>query len=524
MIDQDLEFSKAEFFEAIKYRPHKGQVQIHGAFELPGVKTVLACCGVRFGKSKAAAAEMAYEAVRPRAGTPVNPKGEFMGWVVSFDHTSAQVVFGMVYDILKEYLQGHVTKNESQGIITFTNLSGARGTIMRRTTGDAGGKGKLTSYAVDFIVVDEAAKITHGIDIWENQLSTRLVDRQGRSLHISTPMGVEGYFAEIYRRGQDRNNKDGFVSVQLPTWLNPYIPRSEIKRAKRTMREKAFRQEFGAELLADSGMVFGKDEIAAICRGRLEHPIPGAEYFGGLDLGMTNDYTVLTIARQPLPGEFPQVPRIVYILRFPRLHIKHQINKIKAICDDYNGATLNVDENGIGKSIYQQMVDAGLPVRAVYTTGTGENSKINQIDHAMTVVEQGRIMLPGGDLIPTYIKELTTYQWEKTPSGRRTANAPEGAHDDCVASFLLTCWWLPPSDETSAGQIWHKGHATQKDVPLPAIGQRPERPNRMPFKVSGDAAAEEVEDMIYSQHTRQQRRNLWGGGRRLGLGGFGRRG
>ena len=517
-----IEFSKRDFFDAIKYRPHRGQVQIHGAFELPGVKTVLACCGVRFGKSKAAAAEMCYEAVRPREGTPVNPKAEFMGWIVSFDHPSAQVVFGMCFDILKEFLDGHVTKNESAGIISFTTLSGSRGQIMRRTAGDAGGKGKLTSYAVDFMVIDEAAKIRHGIDIWENQLLTRLVDRQGRSIHISTPMGVEGYFAELYRKGQEKN-KEGLVSLQLPTWLNPYIDKKEIAAARRRMREKAFRQEFGAELLADSGMVFGKDEVSAICRGRMEEPIEGADYFGGLDLGMTNDFTVLTIARQPMKGEVPQVPRVVFVLRFPRLHIKHQINKIKKVCEEYNGCTLNVDQNGIGQSIYQQMVGEGIPVRGVYTTGVGDNSKINQIDHAMTIVEQGRIMLPAGDLIPIYVKELTTYQWEVTPGGRRTANAPEGAHDDCVSSFLLTCWWLPPSEEAAAGNVWHKGMAVVPTPPPPGLGQRPGAESRRQFVVSGDADPEEVEERIYSQHVRQQKRDLWKGSKGLGLGSWGRR-
>lgn len=511
-------FSKAAFFKAIGYKPHRGQVQIHGAFELPGVKTVLACCGVRFGKSKAAAAEMAYEAVRPRVGTDVNPKAEFMGWIVSFDHASAKVVFGMVFDILKDYLKGHVTKNESEGIITFTTLSGSRGTIMRRTTADAGGKGKLTSYAVDFMVVDEAAKIRQGIDIWENQLSTRLVDRQGRSLHISTPMGVEGYFAEIYRKGQDPKNLDGFVSVQLPTWLNPYIPKEEIARAKRTLREKAFRQEFGAELLADSGMVFDREDIERICRAQFEEPIEDAEYFGGLDLAMTNDYTVLTIARQPLRGEVPQVPRVIGIWRFHRMHIQGQINKIKSICERYNGATLNVDENGIGKSIFEQLVSAGIAVRAVYTTGSGDNSKMNQITHAMTIVEQGRIMLPSLSLIPIFVKELVTYQWEVTPSGRRTANAPEGSNDDCVSSFLLLCWWLPPSDEAAAGQVWHRGMSKVQNVEIKGAKPRPE------FRVSGDADPEEVEDVVYSQHVKQERRQgLFGGSGGLGLGGWQRR-
>lgn len=489
--------SKAAFFEACKYTPHRGQVQIHGALEMPETRTMVAVCGTRFGKSKAAAHEMAYEAIRPRPKTDVNPKGDFMGWIVGPDHTAAKVVFTMVYEILRDYLKGHISKNESDGTIILTNMNGAKSVIMRRTTNDASGKGKLTSYAVDFLVVDEGMKIRGGVDIWENQLSTRLIDRQGRSLHISTPMGIDGYMAELYRRGQE--GEEGLVSVKLPTWLNPYIPKAEIRKARRSMRQRAFDQEYGAEMLADSGMVFDRVDLDAISRGELEEPIEGAEYFGGLDLGMTNDPSVLTIARQPMRGEFPQIPRVVYILKLNRAHIKHQIHKFKKVCDDYNGAALHVDENGIGKSIFQQMVAEGMNVRAIYTTGSGANAKMNQILHAMTVVEQGRIMLPKADLMTYYRKELEVYQWDVTPSGNKTANAPEGMHDDCVASFLLTCFWLPPSDGGVEGQVWHRGMSSVTTI-------APERPGRPQMKISGDAEPEEEQSMVHSQKAGQRRR------------------
>jgi hypothetical protein len=316
-------------------------------------------------------------------------------------------------------------------------------------------------------------------------------------------MGIEGYMAELSRRGAD--GEEGLVSIQLPTWLNPYIPKSEIRKLKRSMRDKAFRQEVGAEMLADSGMVFDRQDLAAICQGQLEDPRPGCEYFGGLDLGVTNDPSVLTIAREPLPGENPQVPRVVFVQRYHRIHIEGLLNKVHAVSERYNSATINVDHNGIGQSIYQQMLGKGTSVRPVYTTGQGANAKINQITHAMTVVEQGRLMLPAWDSITYYLKELTSYQWEETPSGNKTANAPEGMHDDCVASFLLLCWWLPPSDGTQAGQVWHRGKSEVATLPEPGKKQRPE------FKVSGDADPEEFEAMVYSQQRQgAERRALWG--------------
>ena len=149
--------TKRRFFSMVGYKPHRGQVQIHGALSQAGVKTVVAVCGTRFGKTMAAAHEMCYEAMRPREPTDVNPKAEFMGWCVGPDHDKANLVFDACAQILRTFLKGHVSVNKSDGIIEFVNLSGARARIMRRTAQDAGGKGKLVGYAVDFMVIDEAA-------------------------------------------------------------------------------------------------------------------------------------------------------------------------------------------------------------------------------------------------------------------------------------------------------------------------------------------------------------------------------
>jgi hypothetical protein len=471
--------SKRGFFTSVGYKPHRGQVQIHGALEMPGVRTVVAICGTRFGKTMAAAHEMAFEAVRPRAPTEINPLGDFMGWCVGPDHDKANLVFDACVQILRTYLKGHIAVNKSDGVIEFTNLSGGRSRIMRRTAQDAGGKGKLVGYAVDFMVVDEACKIPHA-DIWENQLSTRLVDRQGRSLHISSPMGVNGYAAALYRTGQHGKDKR-VVSMKLPTWLNPYIKKEEIAYARTTLPRKVFDAEFGAEMLVDGGVVFSKEDLDAIfVLDGFEEPHPNGEYFGGLDLAMTNDHTVLTIVRAPWPNQ--KRPRIVHVERFYKQPIEVQLARIKATQERFADCPLNVDESGIGKPIMEMMRNADMNVRGVVTSHQGDTSKHSQLVNACALVERRGILFPRREIIPTYYEEMELYQFgERTSLGKLTAAAPPGAHDDCVASLLLASMWLRAGGTVGDGQSHRQGAR-----PVP---QGPEAAKRPDMVIKGEACA-----------------------------------
>ena len=493
---QKMKLSRRQFFDAAGYRPHPGQVQIHGALEMPGVRTVIAICGTRFGKTMSAAHEMAYEAVRPRAPTSINPHGEFMGWAVGPDHDKANLVFDACAQILRTYLKGHIAVNKSDGIIEFTNLGGGRARIMRRTAADAGGKGKLVGYAVDFMVIDEAAKIPH-VDIWENQLSTRLVDRQGRSLHISSPMGVNGYCAALYRKGQSKTDSR-VISMKLPTWLNPYIAQDEIAYLRRTLPRRVFDQEVGAELLADGGLVFQERDLDAIfCLDGFESPHPQGEYFGGLDLAMTNDHSVLTIARAPWQNQ--RRPRVVHVERFYKMGIELQLDRIRAIQARFGDCPINVDESGLGKPIVEQMRNAEMNIRGIVTSHQGATSKNDQLMNACALVERQGILFPRREFIPAYREEMSLYQFgERTSLGKYTAGAPPGAHDDCVASFMLTALWIRGGGE---GQSYRTGERAPDEVPTQ---------KRLEMKIEGLAKApEDDESGVWTAPTGRHAK-LWG--------------
>lgn len=481
-LDLKRRFSKRKFFADVKYVPHPGQEMIHGAIER-AIFTIVAC-GARFGKTLSAAHEMAFESILPRKREPKNPEGEFMGWCVAPTHDLADIVFDMTHGILVAFLgKGNVQKNSTDGVITIINMGGGRSRIMRKSTDNVQGKARLVGYAVDFMVIDEASGVLDDAT-WEHMLRTRLIDRGGRCLLISTPRGTRGFFAAMHRNAK---HTPGHIAIQLPSWINPHVDKEVFARERATMPARAFDQEYGAKFVAAGGLVFGAEYLEkCMVLHTLEEPTTirnGAgvkgDYVAGLDLGMSHDATVLTIMRGPRSGE--KEARVVYVERFDHMPVPAMIAHAESILHSYGDAPCNVDETGLGKPILDQMRNAGMNVRGVTFTATSKRSIVN---NAAALIERRAVLLPTEALQPIYTEELSIYGWKELPSGYLTSEAPPGAHDDCVASFLLATHWFPAGLTMGKGRSYHAGNAEAVEK---EIVPHPRRSKRNRLAVSGAA-------------------------------------
>ncbi len=100
----------------------------------------------------------------------------------------------------------------------------------------------LRGEGIDGLVLDEADYIPSGT--WSKILRPMLADRKGWAFFISTPREENGWFHELYKRGQ----ADGEVwaSWSYPSETNPYLDPKEIEQAREEMSELEFLQEFMA--------------------------------------------------------------------------------------------------------------------------------------------------------------------------------------------------------------------------------------------------------------------------------------
>ncbi len=288
---------KRALFADLGYEPHEGQQAIHNSL---APRRVVAC-GVRWGKTWAAAMEGLAAAMEPRERS--------IGWVVAPTYDLAERVFNQVVLVVASHLRHRIVSlKEHERRLVLRNMGGGLSEIRGKS---ADNPVSLLGEGLDWVIVDEAARMKPAI--WENHLSQRLIDKQGWALLISTPRG-KGWLYEMYRRGQGTD--PSYQSWNWPSWTNPLLDKAMIDEERTRLPESVFRQEYGAEFLEGSGAVFRYVRDAAT--GSFKDPLPEKRYYAGLDLAKVEDYTVLTILNRER--------EVVFVDRFHRLDWSVQVS------------------------------------------------------------------------------------------------------------------------------------------------------------------------------------------------------
>jgi hypothetical protein len=403
---------KRALFADLGYEPHPGQREIHSS----NAPRRVVACGVRWGKTWAAAMEALAAAMEPRERS--------IGWVVAPTYDLAERVFNQVVLVVASHLRHRIVSlKEHERRLVLRNLGGGLSEIRGKS---ADNPVSLLGEGLDFLVVDEAARMKPAI--WENHLSQRLIDKQGWALLISTPKG-KGYFFDLFKRGQGADPV--YQSWNMPSWANPLLSKELIDEERGRLPDRVFKQEYGGEFLEGSGQVFRY--VRECATGTWKQPRYGEYFFAGLDLAQVEDFSVLVILNK--------AREVVYVDRFNKLDWALQLNRIKAACDRFNKAHLLVDSTGAGGPIFEALQRAGCRVEGYGFTVASKAALINSL--ALTL-EQRLIVLPEAKLCPELIDELEAFEYSVNDSGHVRTSSPSGMHDDCVIALALAAWALRP--------------------------------------------------------------------------------
>ena len=401
-------FDKFAFFSDLGYTPHEGQLPVH----LSRAQRRVLACGVRWGKTRAAAWETLAASMQPRK--------ESRGWIVAPTYDLGQKVFREVIEISTTRLKHRIVElKESERMLVLSNLAGGRSEIRVRS---ADSPTSLLGEALDWVVIDEAAQLKSSV--WQSYVSQRLVDRRGWALIISTPRG-RGWFYDAYQLGQGRD--PDYESWNAPSWQNPTLDAALIEAERARLPERVFAQEYAGAFVEGFGAVFRRVREAAT--GSLQPAKPGERYFAGLDLAKTEDFTVLVIMNH--------LRQVVYFDRFHRLDWSVQIARIKAAIQRYPLCSLLVDSTGVGEPIFELLKKSGLRVHPYTLTAA---SKENLINRLMVLLEHGEIQLPTYQLCPVLVEELEGYEYTGTDESSSRMRAAGSGHDDAVIALALAAW------------------------------------------------------------------------------------
>jgi len=171
--------SKDALFEDLGYTPHPGQLEVHTS---TASRRVVAC-GVRWGKSIAAAMEAVAAALEP--------KPRSVGWICGPTYDLCDKIFREIVIVVAEHLRHRIVSlKENEKKLILRNMGGGLSEIRGKS---ADNPVSLLGEGLDWLIVDEAARLKPSI--WEGHLTQRLLDKNGWALLISTPRG-KGWFVE----------------------------------------------------------------------------------------------------------------------------------------------------------------------------------------------------------------------------------------------------------------------------------------------------------------------------------------
>lgn len=284
-------------------------------------------------------------------------------------------------------------------------------------------------------LIDEAALAQHLQAVWEKAIAPTLTDYIGDAWFLSSTRG-RNYFWQLYQLGQDPLEPD-FMSWQMPTSTNPYMPPEEIDFWQQTLPEIVFAQEYLAEF-TETAMLFRnvRDCITEPPSG----PIEGHRYVIGVDWAQRVDFTVFCV----LDVTDQQV---VAIERSNQVDYFIQRDRLAALKARWNVQYLLVEENSIGIPNIEELHRSGLSVQPFNTNNA---NKAQIIQALMGAFERHEIAIPDE---PILIAELESYEATRLPSGKWQYSAPAGMHDDTVIALALA-WWAALGPDPSKLVDW----------------------------------------------------------------------
>jgi hypothetical protein len=197
-----------------------------------------------------------------------------------------------------------------------------------------------------------------------------------------------------------------------------------------------------------------------------------SDYFLGLDLGQTRDFTALAVLERSPPTDAgaavePPEYALRHLHRFPLgTPYTEIVPAVVALVRDgpLVESPVVVDQTGVGRAVVDLMRRAVGWVVPVTITG----------GHAVTVTEDRSFHVPKKELVTclqvvmqsrrlriarglheadVLVRELQQFQVKITASANETFGVwREGQHDDLVLAVALACWWAercPPLDENA---------------------------------------------------------------------------
>ena len=326
----------------------------------------------------------------------------------------AETAYGDLIRIIPQML---VKKANSQSKVIETVF----GSSIRFFSAESGNS--LRGQSFHYLINDEFSYFkfeqTDGTDLWYHILSPTVKVKGRKCIFVSTPLGKNNRFYEMYQRGLS-DEFPQYRSILKTIYDDGIIPKEDIEPTRVSMPEMAWRQEYLCEFLESAYSFFsGYDQ----CFVPTSHTYQ--KTFIGVDLsGNGQDSTILTKINEK--NEVEQF-EILGSLDQKYQHISTLINESK------NLQMCLLENNGLGTPMINEikkLVKDKFKIRE-WTTSNSSKEEIMS-DLAVTIAKKEIFF---DELDKGLYDEFGTFVANFTKGGHLQFGAISGKHDDRIMSL-----------------------------------------------------------------------------------------
>ena len=190
--------------------------------------------GRRFGKTFLSTAELLNRALIAKDQNV---------WYVAPTYKAAKEI---AWEMLISQIPPEYIAKTNETALTLSLLNGSTISLKGAEKPD-----NLRGRSLDFVVLDEFADMRP--QAWYEVLRPSRSDRIGSAVFIGTPKG-RNHFYDLYGKGVDGD--DGWRSYQYTTIQGGNVAPSEIESAKADLDQRTFQQEYEAQFVNYSGIIY----------------------------------------------------------------------------------------------------------------------------------------------------------------------------------------------------------------------------------------------------------------------------
>ena len=281
----------------------------------------------------------------------------------------------------------------------------------------------VVGYTFSRFGIDEAQAIPD--EVWFKFLPTTGV-RNARGLITGTPDVTEfqTWFQGLWLKGQDPLDTRHH-SFSVASWEAPWMGIDLILTAKDTLPEAEFRRLYGGEWVEEDGLVFTNIEQSLL--SVVPEYDPKRRYVMSYDPAASEDFNVVMV------GD-PSTRIGLYMDRWNLApSLLETYDRVESTWDRFGRPKVYIDGTALGgKAVAHELRQRGM---SVISTAFNNENKMEFVRSLAADLQHRRIMIPAK--WEDVRREFRQFIYKRTPTGKVTANAVAGAHDDTITALML---------------------------------------------------------------------------------------